>query len=237
MSLMIKPILCRAGVMDNYAYIITDSSTSKTAVIDASEAAPIIKACDELHVVPEYILTTHHHFDHVGGNSELKQKYGLQIVAPAVEKDLIEGVDIALSDGDVFALGKAKFRVISAAGHTKGHVLYYEPEQKVLFTGDVLFNLCIGGLFEGTPRQMWDSLQKIKQLPDDVLFYAGHEYTKSCLSQMIRYNDSQPMQLYAKLAEERLTQGKPVSPMRLGLEKQCNPYLLIDNFSDFENIF
>lgn len=236
MSLIINPVLCRKGTMNNYAYIIVDNHTQKTAVIDASEAHPVIEKLETLHLKPEYILTTHHHFDHVGGNQKLKDMFQAKIIAPDLEKDKIEGVDITLSDGESFTLGQTTFMAIAAPGHTMGHMLYYVPDDKVLFTGDVLFNLSIGGLFEGTPQQMWQTLQKIKQLPDDVDFYPGHEYTQHSLAQIAR-NGSQPAQIYLQLAISRLQQGLPVAPVKLGLEKQCNPYLLIDNQAQFEKIF
>jgi hydroxyacylglutathione hydrolase len=235
--LKIKSVLCRAGVMDNYAYIITDEAAGITAVVDASEAEPIKTACQMLNLRPSYILTTHHHFDHVGGNAELKAEYGLKIVGPEAEKSLIPELDIAVKDGDKFALGQSKAQVISAAGHTLGHILWYFPADKVLFTGDVLFNLCIGGIFEGTPEQMWNSLQKIKALPDDVVFYAGHEYTAGALRAAITRGQTPAMEKYLGLAYSRLTQKTPDTPITLGLEKQCNPYLMINDKTEFMQIF
>lgn len=237
MSLKIKPVLCRAGAMDNYAYIITDEASGITAVVDASEAEPIKIMCDALKLKPSYILTTHHHFDHVGGNAELKAEYGLKIVGPEAEKSLIPELDIALKDGEFFQLGESKAQVISAAGHTLGHILWYFPDDKVLFTGDVLFNLCIGGIFEGTQEQMWNSLQKIKALPDDVAFYAGHEYTAGALRMAMARGQTPAMEKYLAMAYSRLTRKEPNMPITLGLEKQCNPYLMINDKEQFLQIF
>lgn len=237
MSLQINPVLCRAGTMNNYAYILVDTQNAVSAVVDASEADPVIKKCQELNVRPSFILSTHHHFDHVGGNNAVKEKYNARIVVPEAEKENFEQYDFTVSQGDVLEIGKTQMHALSAPGHTRGHVLYYAPEEKVLFTGDVLFNLCIGGLFEGTPEQMWESLQKIKMLPDDVSFYPGHEYTAHCLAQAAAANNSQPMQLYTKIVTDRLRQKMPAAPIKLGLEKQCNPYLLIGDEKEFENLF
>lgn len=233
MSLTINPILCRPGVMDNYAYVIIDNDTNICAVVDASEAAPIIAFCDECKLTPSYILTTHHHFDHVGGNEELKAKYGLQIVGPRAEASLIPALDIPVQEGDTFKLGKSVAEIIAAPGHTHGHILYYFKQDKVLFTGDVLFNLCVGGIFEGTPDDMWNSLQKIKALPDDVLFYPGHEYTRHSLMQLMSGDDNAYIKQYYELAVSRLSNNQPVAPVSLGLEKKCNPYLLISDKQDF----
>ena len=236
MTLKIEPILCRKGTMNNYAYVITDKKSGISAVVDASETEPIVQYCEKHQIKPEYVLTTHHHFDHVGANMELKEKYGLKIVAPDMEKHLIEGVDIALKSGDEFALGESKIQIILASGHTKGHILYYFADEKVLFTGDVLFNLAIGGLFEGTPEEMFASLEKIKQLPNDVNFYPGHEYTEYGLQRLLNNPTDENME-YLRLAVNRLQQGKSVSPIALGLEKKCNPYLKIDSLKDFVRLF
>ena len=236
MTLKINPILFRKGTMDNCAYVIVDEQTSKAAIIDASETAPIVDFCEKNMIRPEFIFTTHHHFDHVGANMDLKQRYGLKIVGPDAEKSLIEGIDICVTNGQEFSLGETKLSVISAPGHTKGHVLWYFENDKVLFTGDVLFNLCIGGLFEGTPEQMFLSLNKIKNLPDDVMFYPGHEYTRHCISSLLR-NESEYAKKYAQIALDRLEHQVFVAPISLGLEKKCNPYLLIDNLKDFSRLF
>ena len=227
--LEIIPILCRAGTMDNYAYLLIDKNTGTGAVLDASEAEPIVKECEKHKIKPLFLLNTHHHFDHVEGNRELKALYGAKIVGAVKDKDRIEGLDIGLNDGDVFKIGDSEAHIISADGHTIGHILWYFPKDKVIFTGDTLFNLSIGGLFEGTPEQMWQTLQKIKKLPDDVSFYPGHEYTAYGLGVLEGISG----QKYAQKARERLAQGKSVAPITLGEEKECNPYLKADKFDDF----
>ena len=236
MTLKIEPILCRQGTMNNYAYVVIDENSCVSAIVDASEAYPIVQYCEKNQIRPEYIFTTHHHFDHIGGNMELKERYGLKIVAPDIEKHLIEGVDIALKSDDELAFGESKIQIISASGHTKGHILYYFADEKVLFTGDVLFNLAIGGLFEGTPEEMFASLEKIKQLPNDVNFYPGHEYTEYGLQRLLNNQTDENME-YLQVAVSRLQQGKSVSPIALGLEKKCNPYLKIDSLKDFVRLF
>ena len=175
--LNIYTVLCRAGTMDNYAYILHDKSSNICAVIDPSEAIPIIKKLNELKLQPTYILNTHHHFDHTDGNKELKEKYHAQIVGNIADAHRIPEFDIGVKDGETFMLGNSCAEIIDVSAHTQGHILWYFPQDKALFTGDTLFNLCIGGLFEGSVKQMYEALQKIKSLPDDVDFYPGHEYT------------------------------------------------------------
>jgi hydroxyacylglutathione hydrolase len=217
--------------MDNYAYILTDTKTGINAVVDASEAAPIIKNCSELN----YIFSTHHHFDHVDGNLGLKEAFNAKVIGG---DDRIPGLDIELKDGDTFMLGESKIEAIDVSGHTQKHLIYYSKEAKALFTGDTLFNLCIGGLFEGTPEQMFNSLKKIKALPDDTMFYPGHEYTFHAAQNALELsNNSQAVIEYLEKAKSRLQQGLPVHPVSLGVEKQTNPYLIPNSLKEFEELF
>ena len=225
----ITPILCRAGTMDNYAYLLTDEKTGVSAVLDPSETTPVVAECAAQNICPTYIFNTHHHFDHVEGNRELKEKYNARVVVGDGDVNIIPGADIGLADGQTFDLGDSRAQVIRADGHATGHVLWYFPDDKALFTGDVLFNLAIGGLFEGTPAQMWESLQKIKDLPDDTLFYPGHEYAVYGLGGL----RGEAGQKYARKVLLRRERGPPPAPCSLGQEKLCNPYLACRDFSEF----
>ncbi len=227
--LKVTPILCRPQKMDNYAYLLTDEKENVSVVLDASEALPIVEECEKQGVRPSFLLVTHHHFDHVEGNFLLKQKYGAKIVGARADENRIDGLDIALDDGDSFFVGSAEAKIIAADGHTLGHILWYFEKEKILFTGDTLFNLCIGGLFEGTPQQMWLTLQKIKQLPDDVVFYPGHEYTLYGLQNLSGISGEK----YREKALSRLRRGESVAPISLGEEKCCNPYLRAQTFEEF----
>ena len=133
-----------------------------------------LKKLEEKDLTPTHIITTHHHFDHVEGNLIIKEKYGAEIVGAEADRFRIAGMDIMLKDGDVFKLGDSEAHIISADGHTIGHILWYFAKDKILFTGDVLFNLCIGGLFEGTAEQMWNTLEKIKNLKSEIYFRKVH---------------------------------------------------------------
>lgn len=229
MSIKIEPVFCNEKNMANYAYIIYNEQTRFTVIIDAAEATPVITKLDELKLTPAYILTTHHHFDHVGANEALKQKYGLQIIAPEKEFESVPGADIKAIEGTPLHLEDLTFDVINAPGHTLGHVLYYLKTENKLFTGDVLFNLCIGGLFEGTPQQMFQSLQKIKKLPENTEIFPGHEYTRSCLPAHMPAKPSFKNYLQKMLSREN---GNFI-PALLKEEKEFNPYLLPNTLSDF----
>lgn len=235
--LKIDYVLCRANVMDNYSYILTDTDTNISAIIDPSEASLIIKKCDELDIKPQYILNTHHHFDHTDGNLELAQKYNAQIVCNEADKHRIEGSKIFIKDGDTFSLGNSIAQIIDVSGHTQGHILYYFEKDKALFTGDTLFNLCIGGLFEGTPSQMFESLSKIKNLPDNTLFYPGHEYTFHAANFAYHHNQADENIIkYLTKAKSNLDTTGHVFPFTLKEEKLCNPYLQATTLEEFTNL-
>ncbi len=234
--LKIYPILCRAGVMDNYAYLIIDQETQTSAIIDPSEVKPIIQKCEELQIKPKYILNTHHHFDHTDGNFALKQKYQCQVVGNIKDSSRIPEFDIGVEDGKSFSLGASKAEIIDVSAHTQGHILWYFPEDKVVFTGDTLFNLCVGGLFEGTAEEMFTALQKIKALPDDVEFYPGHEYTMHFAKEAFVLAPSVELAEYIDRAQKRLNQGLPVAPVSLGVEKKCNPYLRANNLTELQQL-
>lgn len=229
MTIKIIPVLCNEKHMANYAYILVDEMTNFSIIIDAAEANPIIRKLEELKLTPSYILTTHHHFDHVEGNETLKQKYNLKIIAPQKEFDKVPAADIAAIPNEPIKLGNFEILPMSASGHTHGHLLYYLKQENLLFTGDVLFNCCIGGLFEGTPEEMFNSLQTIKNLPEKTLIFPGHEYTRSCLPQ---HAFEKPLfQTYIKKMLRR--ENGELAPTTLAEEKEFNPYLIPTNLAEF----
>lgn len=221
MSVEIIPVFCNDSNMANYAYLIKEEQSRHCIIIDAAEARPIIAELQRLDLTPTHILTTHHHFDHVGGNSELKQKYNLQIIAPKDEFELVPDADIGVTEGEDLNIGNLHFDIINAPGHTLGHIMYYLKPANALFTGDVLFNLSVGGLFEGTPEQMHLSLDKIKALPDNTLIFPGHEYTRACITpNLLNLPDFK-----AYLEKMQLREQGSLAPATLAEEKKFNPYL------------
>lgn len=231
-------ILCRAGKMDNYSYLICDEATGVSAIIDPSETAPIVAKCNELGIKPDYVLNTHHHFDHSDSNLDMKNLFGAKVVGNINDAKRVVGFDIGVEAGKYFMLGETKIEIIDASAHTIGHILFYVPKKKLLFTGDTLFNLCIGGIFEGTPAQMFEALQKIKALPDDVMFYPGHEYTAHGANEAYQYcRGNEDICAYLTKAKQKIESEEPVSPVSLGEEKKCNPYLMASSLSDFKNLF
>lgn len=219
--LEIEQFYCRE---DNFGVLIHDPETGLTASIDAPEELAIRSALARRGWKLDYIFTTHHHFDHVDANEALKRTYGAKITGPSAEK--IPGADRGVKDGDTFQFGSFEVQVIATPGHTAGEVSYYLPQAKVVFTGDTLFALGCGRLFEGTPADMYASLQKLALLPVDVKVYCGHEYTLSNLRFALDVDGTNPALKERGREIERLrAEGLPTLPTSIGLEMATNPFL------------
>jgi len=162
---------------DNYAYIINDENSKTIGVVDPSESRPIISYLEKKNLKLNYILNTHHHFDHVGGNLELKKTYNAKVVGFIDDKHRIPGIDVTVKDNEQWIFGKSKVRILHIPGHTLGHICFFFESEKIAFTGDTLFSLGCGRIFEGDHKQMLTSLNKIKKLPKNTKIYCGHEYT------------------------------------------------------------
>ena len=232
--LNIKIIPC---LNDNYNFIIHDDIVDLVGVIDPSEFEPIDNYISKNFKKIDYILNTHHHFDHTGGNLELKKKYNSQVVCSKIDKERVPSADILLSEGDNFKFGKTIFQTIFTPGHTSGHIVFFSKEEKVVFTGDTLFSLGCGRIFEGTYKEMFDSLNKIKKLPKSTKIYCGHEYTKNNLDFCLKY-DSDNKQLFKKLIfiKEKLSKKLPTIPVTLEEELNTNLFLRCDNDTIKENL-
>lgn len=222
-TLQIELIPC---LRDNYAYLIHDTDTGTVGVVDPSEAVPVIDALDRNNRNLTYILNTHHHYDHTGGNMELKERYGAKVIGSGVDQDRIPGIDIALNDGDNWKFASHEVLIMDTPGHTRGHISFYFPGSKLIFTGDTLFSLSCGKLFEGTPDQMLSSLRKIMSLPDDTSIYCGHEYTLSNSKFALSIEPgNKELQSYAAEVNHLRDKGMATIPTTLGREKLCNPFL------------
>jgi hydroxyacylglutathione hydrolase len=222
---------------DNYTYLIEDETSRKIAVVDTPEAAPIEEALEKEGKSLDFILNTHHHFDHVGGNRPLKARYGCQVVGPQADEERIPGIDIALKDGEVFELGSQTAHVFDVPGHTKGHISFWFKDSQALFCGDTLFSLGCGRLFEGTPQQMWDSLNKFKHLPPDTKVYCAHEYTEANgkFAVSVDPQNARLAQYLKKVAELR-KKGLPTIPTDMETEMACNPFLLAESVERFAEL-
>ncbi|XP_031130786.1 hydroxyacylglutathione hydrolase 2, mitochondrial-like isoform X1 [Ipomoea triloba] len=222
-TLQIELVPC---LKDNYAYLLHDVDTGTVGVVDPSEAVPIIDALSRSNRNLTYILNTHHHYDHTGGNIELKARYGAKVIGSRPDKERIPGIDIALRDGDKWMFAGHEVLVFETPGHTQGHISFYFPGSRSIFTGDTLFSLSCGKLFEGTPDQMLASLRKIMLLPNDTNIYCGHEYTLSNSKFALSIEPgNQELQSYAAQITNLRKKGLPTIPTTLEKEKLCNPFL------------
>ena len=226
-----------SALADNYIYIITDLETQLSACIDPALSEPIFKLVEKENINLKYIFNTHHHFDHVGGNEELKEKIGCKVVGNKKDKDRIPGIDIFLENNQSFSLGNSKCLIFEVPGHTVGHICFYFNKDNVLFCGDTLFSLGCGRLFEGTPSQMTESLLKIRSLPDETKIYCGHEYTQSnaAFAQKLDPNDSL-LQKKIDEVEKKRNKSQPTIPSILGDEKKLNPFLKFDDIEFLKKI-
>jgi hydroxyacylglutathione hydrolase len=226
MAAEIRTFTC---LSDNFGYLIHDPATRATASIDAPEAGPIIKALEREGWTLTDILVTHHHHDHVGGVAELKQKYNCRVVAPHDKSAAIANVDQRAAHGDVIKVGDLLVRVLETPGHTLDHISYVFDSEKALFAADTLFSIGCGRVFEGTYPMMWDSLLKLRALPDDFKLYCGHEYTASNVKFALTVEPDNAA-LVARAAEvtKLRAENKPTIPVLLGEEKKTNVFLRAD---------
>lgn len=211
---------------DNYVYLLRDAASGQVGVVDPAVAEPVQAALRargwQLHV----ILNTHHHPDHVGANLELKAATGCRIFGPANEAARIPGLDVPLAEGADFRLGQSPARILDVPGHTAGHIAYWFEDEAALFCGDTLFALGCGRMFEGTPAQMWHSLEKLRRLPDHTRVYCAHEYTESNARFAVTLEPGNAALMH-RVAEVRAAraEGKPTVPSRLDEERATNPFL------------
>ena len=215
---------------DNFGHLIHDADTLATASIDAPEAGPIVAALEREGWTLTDILITHHHGDHVGGVAELKQKYGCRVVAPHDKTTKIANADLRVANGDVVKVGGLLARVLETPGHTLDHVSYVFDGEKALFAADTLFSIGCGRVFEGTYPMMWDSLLKLRALPDDFRLYCGHEYTASNVKFALTVEpDNAALQARADEVSRLRAANKPTIPSLLGEEKKANVFLRADD--------
>ena len=226
------------ALSDNYIYAIQPASDPKNIrIIDAGEAEPVIAFLEENNLNLKTIYITHHHFDHTNGIKALKEKYNCNVIGPEYEKAFIKRMDKGLKENDRFTDAGIKFQIFHLPGHTSGHIGYYLPEEKIFFSGDTLFSLGCGRIFEGTAEEMWHSLKKIRDLPDDTQIYAGHEYTLSNAEFVLSVlGETNALKAFLKNCMQRLDQGHSTYPTTVAEQKEFNPFFMADQ-KQFSEIF
>ena len=210
---------------DNFSYLIFEKNTNTLTIVDPAE----FNACDKVikkYKKLDYILNTHHHADHVNGNIELKKKYNAKVLGFFGDKNRIPGIDVLLKENQNYKIGNLSFKVIFIPGHTKGHVAFYFEKDKILFSGDTLFSLGCGRIFEGTHQDMFNSLNKLKALPPETKIFCGHEYTKTNLDFCLKYdtNNSSLKEKSIKI-NSLLNRNLPTIPTTIDDELKSNIFL------------
>ena len=230
----IKIIPC---LHDNYSYLIIDEKNNVACVIDPSEADPIIDYLEKNKIKLSFILNTHHHYDHVGGNKKLKEKYGASVVGYIGDKKRIPEIDILVKDQEIWIQKNFKAKIIHIPGHTLGHICFYFYKEDSVFTGDTLFSLGCGRIFEGTYSQMFNSLMKLKMLPQNTKVFCGHEYTRQNSRFCMAY-DKNNKNLKSKVdnIEMMLDKGLPTVPSTIKEELECNIFLRSNNVETFSKL-
>jgi hydroxyacylglutathione hydrolase len=221
MSLIVRQFPC---LSDNYGFLARDEASGLTACIDTPDAAAILRELDELGWTLSFILNTHWHPDHAGGNIAVKAATGATIIAPP-EVEKISPIDRRVGDGAVVELGETRFDVIDTGGHTLGHITYYDAADQIAFVGDTLFALGCGRLFEGTAEQMWASLSRLAALPDETAVYCAHEYTASNARFALSIDGGAALKARAADVFAARERGEPTVPTTIAREKATNPFL------------
>ena len=223
----IKIIPC---LNDNYSYLIHDEISNTVAIVDPSEFIPCDTIISKNYKKLDFILNTHHHYDHVGGNEELKKKYNSKVLGFENDKNRIPQIDTVLKDNQEFKIGTLNFTTIFIPGHTRGHVAFYFKKERVVFSGDTLFSLGCGRVFEGTHKQMFNSLNKLKNLPGETKVYCGHEYTFKNLEFCLKFNPNNDF-LKKKKDDIKLSlkNKKPTIPSTIADEIKANIFFRVND--------
>tara|TARA_B100000767_G_scaffold226560_1_gene216257 strand:- start:322 stop:1041 length:720 start_codon:yes stop_codon:yes gene_type:complete len=232
MKIQIIPCL-----QDNYSYLIIDEKKNTACVIDPSDADPIIEFLENNKIELKFILNTHHHYDHVGGNKKLKKKYGASVLGYKEDEERIPEIDILLNDQEIWKHKNFETKIIHIPGHTLGHIGFHFYKESAVFTGDTLFSLGCGKIFEGTYSQMFNSLMKLKMLPKNTKIFCGHEYTKQN-SRFCIAHDENNEKLKAKIndIEIKLKKGLYTIPSTIQDELDCNIFLRSNNLETFSKL-
>ena len=222
-KLDIHHFICR---QDNYAVLLHDSASGLTASIDAPDASAIERELTAKGWKLSHILTTHHHVDHVEGNLALKRTWNAKIIGPKAEASQIPGIDHAVSEGETYDFAGRDVKVIATPGHTKGHIVLHMPQEQLLFAGDTLFAMGCGRVIEGTPQEMWASLDKLRKLPPETMFHCGHEYseTNARFALTIEPGNATLVARVKKIKEQR-ARSEMTLPGTIGEELATNVFL------------
>ena len=227
---MLKPnVYLFPQLDDNYGYLVKNPHATEGILVDPSDLKMCLKILELNDCKATHILLTHHHDDHIAAVQDLKNKFQSIVVGYENDKKIPEP-DLKVKDEEIFEIHQNKFKVIHTPGHTLQHINYFMPDCNILFSGDTLFSIGCGRMFEGTPEVFWESLSKIKQLPEDTTIYCGHEYTLSNVKFALSINPNNPdLQKYANWVKHQEEEHRPTLPTKLLDQLKCNPFLQCDH--------
>lgn len=210
---------------DNYAWLIHDPESRETVAVDPGEAQPLIDAATARGWTIGQVWTTHWHPDHTGGNQAMKDA-GARITGPAAEADKIPTIDVGVTEGDIVMIGDHAATVMTVPGHTQGHIAFHLADDRIVFTGDTLFAMGCGRLFEGSPADMFANMQRYAAMPDETVVYCGHEYTQSNgRYALVAEPDNQAIVDRMRDVDALREKGEATVPTTIGLERATNPFL------------
>ncbi len=214
------------ALSDNYMYALRHAETGAVVLVDPGEMAPVVNWLGMQQCCLHTILLTHHHQDHIGAAAGLRDVYGCRILGSAQDRMRLPPLDYEAEVGECFFIEGERIAMLGVPGHTLGHVAYHLPDAGLLFSGDTLFSLGCGRLFEGTPEMMLESLEMLAALPDETMLCCGHEYTLAN-ARFALAHDPENAALRARYEEAVAlrARGLPTLPVPLHIEKAANPFL------------
>lgn len=218
---------------DNYTYIL--QSGSEIAVLDPGDAEPIINYLEQHNLKPTMVLNTHHHWDHVNGNKQIKEKYNCPVIGPENERKKIKTLDTGLHPDDVFKFGDEEAIIIETSGHTMGHICFWFKNANILFSGDTLFSMSCGRLFEGSVADIYPAFEKFNAMPDETLIYCGHEYTQTNGNFCLTIEPENP-NLQQRMNDVNIARkvNQPTIPTTIELEKKTNVFMRAKSAAEFK---
>jgi hydroxyacylglutathione hydrolase len=222
---------------DNYAWLLRDSATGATAIVDPAEPKPIIAALEKAGGRLDLIILTHHHDDHIAGTDEVRARFKCPVVGAAADAYRLPRLDQQVKEGDTVKLGNATARVIETPGHTRGQINFFFPDGEILLSGDTLFSLGCGRLIEGSAEEMFSSLRKLAALPGGTKVCCGHEYTESNARFALHVDGSnQALIKRAEQVKQERAAGRPTVPSVMSDELAANPFLRAPDAASFAKL-
>jgi len=222
------------ALKDNFIFVLQDED--RAAVVDPGEAAVVRRFLQEHKLHLTHILCTHHHHDHIGGVQELKAEFKASVLCSELDFARIHGADRGLIEGETLEICGEHLKVLTTPGHTLGQIALWFAGANAVFVGDTLFSCGCGRLFEGTHLQMWQSLQRLSQLPPETQIYFGHEYTMNNIEFLQRSEaNSAELNDYKRRCQIKLTAGEPTVPTTVSQELVINPLFAAPNVETFRH--